>query len=204
MLATVSPETLAIPERILKLIPPQPAAYERTQESFVSYTGPTFDPVGAAQTAAQMTLGLLLEPQRAARLAIAPSGDARQLGLAEVIDRVWQATWKAPPTVPALARVRAIVDEVALATVIDLVTSADASPAVRSVAYGKLPGSFAWATPRRRREAKNYRRPRARAVRARADSQDRRRAGRDAQAFGAGGDPCPERRSAQDGGDLDE
>jgi hypothetical protein len=146
VLATVSPAELAVPERILKLIPPQPVGYERTRESFSNYTGQTFDPTGAAQTAAQMTFRFLLDPQRAARLLAASGRDARALGLSEVLDEVWKATWKAPPSAPDQAAVRRAVDDVALAGVIDLVSSPTTSAEVRAVAFGKLQELREWAT----------------------------------------------------------
>ena len=94
VLSTISPEVLAIPDRIQKLIPPHPAGYPRTRESFSSHTGLTFDPIGAAQTAAEHTLSLLLDPERAARLAMATAQDPQQLGLAEMFDQLWAVTWK--------------------------------------------------------------------------------------------------------------
>jgi len=68
VLKTLSPETLTLPERILKLLPPVPPGYPRTRESFPSHTGLTFDPVAAAEAAADLTLGVLLDPARASRL----------------------------------------------------------------------------------------------------------------------------------------
>ena len=55
----------------------------------------TFDPIGAAQTAAQATLTILLDPERAARLLQAPATDPHQLGLSETLDQLWAVTWKA-------------------------------------------------------------------------------------------------------------
>jgi len=68
VLKTLSPETLTLPESILQLLPPTPPGYPRTQESFPSHTGLTFDPVSAAESAADLTLTVLLDPARASRL----------------------------------------------------------------------------------------------------------------------------------------
>ena len=68
VLATISPDALAVPDRIQKLIPPHPAGYNRTRESFATHTGMTFDPIGAAQTAAESTLTTLLDPERASAI----------------------------------------------------------------------------------------------------------------------------------------
>lgn len=145
VLGTVSPAELALPARILKLVPPRAAGYERSEESFMSFTGPTFDPMGAAQTAAQLTFALLLDPQRAARLLAAPGQDPKQLSLSEVLDEVWRATWKAPAGAPPLAGVQRVVDDVALAGVLALASSPKASPEVRALAFGKLQDLREWA-----------------------------------------------------------
>ena len=68
VLKTLAPETLTLPESILKLLPPVPPGYPRTQESFPAHTGLTFDPVAAAESAADLTLQVLLDPARASRL----------------------------------------------------------------------------------------------------------------------------------------
>jgi hypothetical protein len=67
-LKTLGPETLTLPESILSLLPPVPPGYPRTRESFPSHTGLTFDPVAAAESAADLTLSVLLDPARASRL----------------------------------------------------------------------------------------------------------------------------------------
>lgn len=44
------------------------AGYPRTHESFPAHTGLTFDPVASAESAADLTLSVLLDPARAGRL----------------------------------------------------------------------------------------------------------------------------------------
>jgi hypothetical protein len=68
VLKTLAPETLTLSEDILKLLPPVPPGYPRTQESFPSETGLTFDPIATAESAADLTLQVLLDPARASRL----------------------------------------------------------------------------------------------------------------------------------------
>lgn len=68
LLFTLSPEFLALPDRILGLIPPQAYGYERGREQFKTHTGITLDPLAAAEAAADQTLSLVLNPQRLARL----------------------------------------------------------------------------------------------------------------------------------------
>jgi hypothetical protein len=68
VLKTLAPDTLTLSGDILKLIPPVPPGHPRTQESFPSETGVTFDPVAAAESAADLTLQVLFDPARASRL----------------------------------------------------------------------------------------------------------------------------------------
>jgi hypothetical protein len=68
VLKTLSPETLTLPESLLKILPPRPPGLERTRESFPSETGLTFDPIATAESAADLTLVVLLDPARASRL----------------------------------------------------------------------------------------------------------------------------------------
>jgi hypothetical protein len=68
VLRTLTPETLTLPESLLKILPPVPPGYPRTRESFASETGLTFDPIAAAESAADLTLQVLLDPSRASRL----------------------------------------------------------------------------------------------------------------------------------------
>jgi len=68
VLKTLAPETLTLPESILKLIPPVPPAYPRNTESFPSETSLTFDPIATAEAAADLTLQVLFDPARASRL----------------------------------------------------------------------------------------------------------------------------------------
>ena len=83
---TLSPQTLTLPESLLKILPPRPEGYPRTQESFAGHTGVTFDPGGAAEAATEITLGLLFNPQRASRLVEYHARDAQNPGLQDVIE----------------------------------------------------------------------------------------------------------------------
>ena len=68
LLATLKPEFLTLPEKVLQLLPPKSYGYSRTVESFPAYTGVAFDSIAMAEAAAGHTYSILLNPQRAARL----------------------------------------------------------------------------------------------------------------------------------------
>ncbi|MBZ5599070.1 MAG: zinc-dependent metalloprotease [Acidobacteriia bacterium] len=138
VLKTIAPETLAVPDRIAALIPPHPAGYERTRESFNIHTGMTFDPLAAAETAAHQTISLLLEPERAARLVSYHGQDPSQLGLGEVLDRLLAATWKSKASSDKLAAVQRSIADVALNDVMALAANEHAATEVRAMAWLKL------------------------------------------------------------------
>jgi hypothetical protein len=87
---SLSAETLTLPDSLLKLFPPRPPDFERTRESLPAETGLTFDPIAAAESAADLTLGVLFDPQRAARL-VEYHARANTPSLAQVIDAALDA-----------------------------------------------------------------------------------------------------------------
>ncbi|MDZ7638414.1 MAG: zinc-dependent metalloprotease [Bryobacterales bacterium] len=95
LLATVAPAYLRIPESILALIPPHPPGYGRTEESFPSHTGLTFDPLAAGEAAADHTVSLLLHPERAARLVQYAARESGQMRLEDLIGQLLNATIRA-------------------------------------------------------------------------------------------------------------
>ncbi|HEX8155555.1 MAG TPA: zinc-dependent metalloprotease, partial [Thermoanaerobaculia bacterium] len=69
VMATLEPEFLEIPQRIVELIPPPSyASGDANTEVFPRHTSPVFDPIAAAMTSADITISALLDPARAARL----------------------------------------------------------------------------------------------------------------------------------------
>ena len=92
VLKTLKAETLMIPKDKLALFPPRAQGYNRTRESFKSKTGVVFDALGAPATASDMTLGLLLHPERANRLVQQKALDAKQLGLQGMLETLAKET----------------------------------------------------------------------------------------------------------------
>jgi hypothetical protein len=96
LLKTVQPSALALPESLLKIIPPRPLGYSRHRELMKGKTDLTFDPLSAAETASDLTFSLILHPARANRLFEHHSRDARLPSLESVIDKLISATFKSP------------------------------------------------------------------------------------------------------------
>ncbi|HNP36661.1 MAG TPA: zinc-dependent metalloprotease [Woeseiaceae bacterium] len=68
LLATLRPELLALPDSLVQKIPPRPPGFPRSREAFSSPTGASFDPLAPAASSVALTLDVLLNPQRAARM----------------------------------------------------------------------------------------------------------------------------------------
>ncbi|RMZ50715.1 DUF5117 domain-containing protein [Flavobacteriaceae bacterium PRS1] len=85
ILKTIDAEVLAIPKSKLNLFPPRAFTYGRSRESFKGKTGVGFDALSVTSTASDMTLRLLLNPERANRLVQQKSLDNSQLSLDEVL-----------------------------------------------------------------------------------------------------------------------
>jgi len=144
MLLTIEPEFLAIPERILQLIPPR-AFGMGGGELFTSRTSPTFDPLSAATAAADLTIGFILQPQRMARLIEFHARAESSPALAEVVDRALEVSWYAPPEeTPYMQEIRHAVERVLLDRLLAEAGSAENTPQVRAVLTGQVASLSAW------------------------------------------------------------
>jgi Met-zincin/Domain of unknown function (DUF5117) len=94
LLKTIEPSALALPESILKIIPPRALGYSRHRELIKIKTELTFDPLSAAETASDMTFSLILHPARANRLIEHHAREAKLPGLETVIDKLINTTFK--------------------------------------------------------------------------------------------------------------
>lgn len=95
LLKTLNPEELAIPEKLIRLIPPKPMGYGRSEnENIQSNTGLTFDPLSAAKELSNFVFAELLNPQRCQRLIEYHSRDKNQPGLPMIFNEIFDAVWK--------------------------------------------------------------------------------------------------------------
>jgi hypothetical protein len=138
---TLSVQTLTLPESLLKSFPPRPPAFERTRESLPVHTGLTFDPIAAAESAADLTLGFLFDPERAARL-VEYHARADTPSLVEVIDaalKINEPGPKAPGSHQAIEdEVRAAVYARTVEALLSLAADPKDSVEVRAITYAKL------------------------------------------------------------------
>ncbi|MFP4624817.1 MAG: zinc-dependent metalloprotease, partial [Gemmatimonadota bacterium] len=139
VLATLAPGALTMPRQVIDLIPPRPYGYPAHRELFDRYTGITFDPVSPAAVVAELAVGFLLHPERAARLVEQAALDPALPGLLQVLDRLEQATFDAPTRDGYETEVSRVVQDVVVRELTRLAATA-AMPQVRAIAELRLRG----------------------------------------------------------------
>jgi hypothetical protein len=139
LLATLTPSALAIPPKVLELIPPRPFGYDpNPRETFKRYTGITFDPLSPAEAAANMTLGFMLYPERAARLVAQHALQPELPSLEAVIDRIITNTWKAQRENGYAGELHRVVNTQVLLQLISLSVNKNTTTQARAIAALKV------------------------------------------------------------------
>lgn len=133
VLRALSPEELAIPERLLRVMAPRPFGYPADRWALGSEAGPAFDQVSVARSLAAHVVRNLLHPERAARLIAFAARDSSLPTLEEVIgalvDRAWAPVPDGAEGTTGRAVQRVVVDEL-----IRLAATGDATPETRAAA----------------------------------------------------------------------
>jgi hypothetical protein len=135
--ATLKPAELTVPKQVLDAIPPRPPGFGRHRELFPRTTGDGFDPLSPATIASDVTIGFVLQLDRAARMVAQHAVDPSLPGLEEVIDRLTKAVFDAPAASPYEAEVRRAEERVLVDRVMWLATGAP-NGQVRAVASLRL------------------------------------------------------------------
>jgi hypothetical protein len=122
----------------LRLLPPRPPGLPRTEEDFPSRTGVTFDPIAAADSAADMTLELLFNSERANRLVQYHAEEPAQPSLQEVIESTLAST-KVPMGASGLElEVKHAVDDQVLEALLGLAADKGDSEETKAIARYEL------------------------------------------------------------------
>ena len=140
--ATLKPSELTVPKQVLDAIPPRPPGFGRHRELFPRTTGSGFDPLSPATVAADVTIGFVLQLDRAARMVAQHAVDPTLPGLEEAIDRLSKAVFDAPAATPYEQEVRRAEERVLVDRVMWL-ASGSPNAQVRAVASYKLQGMAA-------------------------------------------------------------
>jgi hypothetical protein len=134
---TLRPAELTVPKRVVDLIPPRPPGFGMHRELFPRTTGDTFDPLSPATVAADVTIGFVLQLDRAARMVAQHAVNPAAPGLEDVIDRLTTATFDAPTTNGYEAAVRRAEERVLVDRIMWLAVASPNSQ-VRAIASLKL------------------------------------------------------------------
>jgi len=139
VLKTLSPETLTLPESLLEILPPRPNGLERTRESFPSETGLTFDPIAAAESSADLTLSVLLDPARASRLVQYHMREPGSPSLRGILEGVSKTTAERPEGGHTMSsEVERAVEFRALEAMLSLAVNPAASSQARAIARSHI------------------------------------------------------------------
>jgi hypothetical protein len=145
VLATLKPDVLALPESLLRIIPPRVPDYPRGRELFKIRTSPAFDALAPAEAAAVHTLEFLFNAERASCLVEFHARDAKNPSLEEVLDTILGATWKSPRPRGYPGEISRVVNYTVLYDLMALSIDEHASPQARAIASLKLNGLKTWA-----------------------------------------------------------
>ena len=137
LMRTLEAEVLELDPQLVDRILPPPPGYGRTREMFAP-TGPVFDPENAARAAADLTLGLLLNPARCARLVDQWRVDPEQLSLADVLDALQKRWFPRDGGTRPRRPTESIVRSLLLDHLLALAASPDVPERVRSIVFERL------------------------------------------------------------------
>jgi len=146
VLDTLKPENLALPESVLKLIPPRPPGYPRTREDFRIRTSPSFDALAPAEAFANHVCDFLFNPDRAARMVQFHALDERNNPpFGDVLDKILAETFRAPLRGEYGGEIQRTVNGVVLNELMALAANERATNQVRAIAELKLDELKNWA-----------------------------------------------------------
>jgi hypothetical protein len=132
ILAVLTPENLDLPELVLAVLLPRAFEQDDDVEDFRHATSPVFDSLGAAGTAARMTVEALLQRERASRLVDLHRRDDALPGLEDVLDGLVDTAFAAPgPQGERRAELRRVVQQAVVNGMIRLAEDGEAPARVR-------------------------------------------------------------------------
>jgi len=144
VLETLKPHNLALPESLLKLIPPRPPGFPRTREDFRLRTSPHFDALAPAEAYANHATDFLFNAERAARLVEFHSRSSQYPALGDVFEKILAETWRAPVRGGYEGEIQRTVNAVVLHKLMTLAANERASNTVRAIAELKLDELKTW------------------------------------------------------------
>ncbi len=150
MLAVTAPQSLKLPENLIKMIPPHPMGFYRNREVVRTRTDLVFDPMAMAESASDMIFTSILNPARATRLVQQHAIDSNQPSLESVIDKMVVAKIKATALIGYEGQLQMIANHALINNLVKLTLNNDASAQARAVALLKIDQVKNWLTEKQK------------------------------------------------------
>lgn len=153
LLHTLSPTVLRLSDELIAAIPPRPPGFARTRENFPTDTGHVFDPLGAAESAVSLTLDVLLEPTRAARMIASNARQADMPGFGELAESLMRTTWYSSRRARIEGELQRTTNSLVLERLMLLSVDQEADAQVRAIAFDAIADLDDWLEARLARES---------------------------------------------------
>jgi len=139
LLATLDPKVLQLPEKLVAMIPPRPPNNPKSRETFSGANGVVFDARSPARSSVALTLRVLLDPSRAARLQ--QNGAP---GLFDLTSALLEASWYRKPANGMTGAIQRQTNLQVVYALLGLAFDSDADAEVRAIALDAIGGLDQW------------------------------------------------------------
>ena len=147
LLATLDPTVLRLPQELADAITPRVPNNPKSREAFSGATGMNFDVIAPAQSSVALTLQVLLDPSRAARLERAGS-----IGFESIAQGLLSASWYSEPVTGIEAAIQRQTNMQVLYGLLALASEASVDSDVRARAYAAINELQDWLSGRSSRD----------------------------------------------------
>ncbi len=131
VLRGLDPVELSVPDSVSALLAPPAFGYQRSREELATSTAPVFDGLGAAATAADLVVEMVLTPERCARLIEQSLRDPALPSLEEVLETVKDTVFNHLVLPRAQEEINRVVQRVLVDRVVDRIVDPGTPPQVR-------------------------------------------------------------------------
>lgn len=138
LLYSIAPAHLSVPNHILALIPPRPFGYGRNRETFVSRTGPMFDPIAPAESVVDLTFEFIFNEARADRIYLQHLQNKELPGLDEVLSTMEKQVFSAKGAEGLSQEIQLMTKSKMIDHMISLAKSVESSNTVRAIVRSHL------------------------------------------------------------------
>jgi len=135
LIRTLDPSLLMLPQSVIDIIPPRPPGHALGRESFGRSTGVTFDPLAPAASAISLTLDVLLNQQRAARLNVFHAADPSLPGFETILYELARICWYGEKRTAIAGAIQRLTADQLLNRLIGLANDSGADSQVRAQAF---------------------------------------------------------------------